>query len=297
MDNLKSRKEVDIMKYGYIGLGLMGGPLARNLIRAGKDVTVFDLSEAAIERTLAAGTTGKAAKSVTELVDCDVVFTSLPLPKHLEGTMLAEEGLLNKMKEGAVYIDVSTIDPKTARKLADYATSKGIGFLACPLGKGPAQAEKAEQPIFAGGKKETYDKMLETLNIVGSPVYYLGDVEQAYAFKLISNMVGMTNLAVLAEGIRIGEKAGIDPKLLNELLADTGANSFQLQVRGPWIVNNDFANRFGVSLALKDVRLGCEMAEDWGYDAKFTKLAKSCYEEAEKQGFGTEDCNAVYKVL
>ncbi|GAB6179143.1 2-hydroxy-3-oxopropionate reductase [Desulfotomaculum defluvii] len=285
------------MKYGYIGLGLMGGPLARNLIRAGKDVSVFDLSQEAIERTLTAGTTGKAVKSVDELVDCDVVFTSLPLPRHLEGTMLGENGLLSKMKEGAVYIDVSTIDPKTARNLADFAISKGIGFLACPLGKGPAQAEKAEQPIFAGGKKEVYEKMQETLNIVGNPVYYLGDVEQAYAFKLISNMVGMTNLAVLAEGIRIGEKAGIDPKLLTELLADTGANSFQLQVRGPWIINNDFANRFGVSLALKDVRLGCEMADAWNYDARFTKLAKKFYEDAEAKGFGMEDCNAVYKVL
>ncbi|GAB6159272.1 2-hydroxy-3-oxopropionate reductase [Desulfotomaculum varum] len=285
------------MKYGYIGLGLMGGPLARNLIRAGKEVMVFDLSQAAIERTLAAGTTGKAAKDVAELADCDVVFTSLPLPKHLEQTMLGESGLLSKMKAGAVYIDVSTIDPQTARKLADFAAGRGIEFLACPLGKGPAQAEKAEQPIFAGGKKETFDKMLATLKIVGNPVYYLGDVEQAYAFKLISNMVGMTNLAVLAEGLRIGEKAGIDPKLLVELLADTGANSFQLQVRGPWIINNDFANRFGVSLALKDVRLGCEMADNWGYDAKFTKLAKSCYEDAEKQGLGNEDCCAVYKVV
>ncbi|MEG6520629.1 NAD(P)-dependent oxidoreductase [Desulfotomaculum sp. 1211_IL3151] len=285
------------MKYGYIGLGLMGGPLARNLIRAGKDVSVFDLSQEAIDRTLAAGTTGKAVKSVDELAGCDVVFTSLPLPKHLEGTMLGENGLLNKMKEGSVYIDVSTIDPKTARKLADFAAERGIGCLACPLGKGPAQAEKAEQPIFAGGKKEVYEKMLETLKIVGSPVYYLGDVEQAYAFKLISNMVGMTNLAVLAEGIRIGEKAGIDAKLLTELLADTGANSFQLQVRGPWIVNNDFANRFGVSLALKDVRLGCEMADAWNYDARFTKLAKKFYEDAEAQGLGFEDCNAVYKVL
>ena len=285
------------MRYGYIGLGLMGGPLARNLIRAGKDVTVFDLSEEAINRTLAAGSTGKAAKSPDELADCDVVFTSLPLPKHIEETMLGENGLLSKMKKGAVYIDVSTIDPQTGRKLADYAAGKGIGFLACPLGKGPAQAEKAEQPIFAGGPKELYEKMSDTLKIVGDPVYYMGDVEQAYAFKLISNMIGMTNMAVLAEGLRIGEKAGIDGKLLIELLADTGADSFQLQVRGPWVINNDFANRFGVSLALKDVRLGCEMADNWGYDARFTKLAKHFYEEAEKKGYGKEDCNAVYKVL
>ena len=285
------------MKFGYIGLGLMGGPLARNLIRAGKDVMVFDLSEEAIARTLDAGTTGKAVKSVDEMVDCDVVFTSLPLPKHIEGTMLGENGLLSKMKKGAVYIDVSTIDPVTGKKVFDFAASKGIDFLACPLGKGPAQAEKAEQPIFAGGTPEAFDKMLPVLQIVGNPVQYTGGVEQAYAFKLLSNMIGMTNLAVLAEGIRIGEQAGIETKKLLELLAETGANSFQLQVRGPWIANNDFANRFGVALALKDVRLGCEMADAMNYDAKFTKMAKEAYQEADKAGFSMEDCNAVYKVL
>ena len=274
----------------------MGGPLARNLIRAGKDVLVFDLSEEAIQRTLAAGTTGKAVKSPDEMVDCDLIFTSLPLPKHIEQVMLGENGLINKLKKGTVYVDISTIDPETGRKIFAEAANKGVDFLACPLGKGPAQAEKAEQPIFAGGNKAVFDRMLETLRIVGNPVHYLGGVEQAYAFKLISNMVGMTNLAALAEGLRIGEKAGIDAQKLTELLAETGANSFQLQVRGPWIINNDFKNRFGVSLALKDVRLGCTMADAMGYDAKFTKMAGKCYEAAEKAGFGMEDCNAVYKV-
>lgn len=285
------------MKFGYIGLGLMGGPLARNLIRSGKDVLVFDLNSEAIARTLSAGSTGRAAGSVSELSGCDVVFTSLPLPRHLEETMLGAEGLLSKMKPGSHYIDVSTIDPKTAGKLEDFARKKGIGFLACPLGKGPAQAESAQEPIFAGGNREAFESMSDTLKIVGNPVYYLGGVEQAYAFKLISNLIGMTNLAVLAEGLRIGEKAGIDPKLLQELLADTGANSFQLQVRGPWILNNDFANRFGVSLALKDVTLGVAMAEDMEYDARFCKLAKECFAKAQEAGFGKEDCNAVYKVM
>lgn len=95
-------------------------------------------------------------------------------------------------------------------------------------------------------------------------------------------MVGISNLAVLAEGLRIGEKAGIDARKLMDHLAETGANSFQLQVRGPWIINNDFENRFGVSLALKDVRLGCVMADAFGYEPKFMKLAQKCYEAAEK---------------
>ncbi|MFO8091427.1 MAG: NAD(P)-dependent oxidoreductase, partial [Desulfatiglandaceae bacterium] len=210
------------MEFGFIGLGNMGGGLARNLIRAGKSVLVFDLDSAAIEKTLAAGATGKAAGNAKELAGCDVVFTSLPLPSHIESVMLGDDGLLNAMKAGSTYIDVSTIDPKTARKVSDACEEKSIRFLACPLGKNPAAAEKAEEPIFAGGKKEVFDEMKETLQIVGNPVYYMGDVEAAEAFKLISNMVGMTNVAVLGEGIRLGEKAGIAPKLMAELLEETG---------------------------------------------------------------------------
>ena len=285
------------MLFGFIGVGAMGGGLARNLIRAGKEVLVFDLSLEAIQRTLDAGTSGKAAKDVKELADADVVFTSLPLPKHLEEVMLGEDGLLNAMKPGSTYIDVSTIDPQTARKLSDAAEAKGINFLECPLGKTPAQAEKAEEPIFVGGKKEVYEKMKEVLNIVGSPVYYMGEVEAATALKLISNLIGMTNLAVLAEGIRIGEKAGIEPKFLVELLDDTGAKSFQMDVRGPWIAGGDFASRFGLDLALKDVRLGCEMAQAWGIDAKTMKVALDYFKQASAEGLGKEDCNAIYKVI
>ncbi len=285
------------MLFGFIGVGAMGGGLARNLIRAGQEVLVYDLSLEAIQRTLDVGTSVKAAKNVKELADADVVFTSLPLPKHLEEVMMGEAGLLNAMKPGSTYIDVSTIDPQTARKLSDAAEAKGINFLECPLGKTPAQAEKAEEPIFVGGKKDVYEKMKEVLNIVGSPVYFMGEVEASTALKLISNLIGMTNLAVLAEGIRIGEKAGIEPKFLLELLDDTGAKSFQMDIRGPWIAEGDFSSRFGLDLALKDVRLGCEMAQAWGNDSKTMKIALDYFKQASAEGLGKEDCNAIYKVI
>ena len=285
------------MLYGFIGVGQMGGGLARNLIRADKEVLVFDLNPDAVAQTLAAGKTGKAAETVEALAAADVVFTSLPLPQHLESVMLGEKGLLAAMKPGATYIDVSTIDPGTARKLSDAAAARGIDFLECPLGKTPAQAETAEEPIFAGGDQAIFDKMKPTLEIIGDPVYYMGTVEAACALKLISNMIGMTNLAVLAEGMRIGEKAGIAADFLLELLADTGARSFQMDVRGPWLAAGDFQSRFGLDLALKDVRLGCEMAESWGNDARTMKVALDYLKRGSAEGFGKEDCNAIYKVI
>jgi 3-hydroxyisobutyrate dehydrogenase-like beta-hydroxyacid dehydrogenase len=288
----------EIMEFGFIGLGNMGGGLARNLIRAGKSVLVFDLSPAAIEKTLAVGTSGKAAEKANELADCDVVFTSLPLPTHIEKVMLSDDGLLNAMKAESTYIDVSTIDPQTARKVSDVCEAKGIRFLACPLGKNPAAAEKAEEPIFVGGKKEVYEEMKAILQIVGDPIYYMGEVEASEAFKLISNMVGMTNVAVIAESIRLGQQAGIEPKLMAELLEDTGGKSFQSSLRAPWIATGDFAPRFGLDLALKDVRLGCEMADAMGgFDPKLMKEALAYFRQASEAGFGGEDCNAVYKVM
>jgi 3-hydroxyisobutyrate dehydrogenase-like beta-hydroxyacid dehydrogenase len=285
------------MQIGFIGVGAMGGGLARNLIRAGKEVLVYDLNPEAVQKTLEAGSTGKAASQLQELATADIVFTSLPLPQHLEETMLGETGLLNAMREGATYIDVSTIDPQTARKLATAAETAGIKFLECPLGKTPAHAEKAEEPIFVGGDEAVYQELKPTLEIIGNPIYYMGTVEAACALKLISNLIGMTNVAVMAEGIRIGEKAGIEPKYLLELLDDTGAKSFQMDVRGPWIVAGDFNSRFGLDLALKDVRLGVEMAKAWGNDARTMQVALDYLKQGSANGLGKEDCNAIYKII
>ncbi|MDJ0781866.1 MAG: NAD(P)-dependent oxidoreductase [Desulfosarcinaceae bacterium] len=285
------------MLIGFIGVGAMGGGLARNLIRAGKETLVFDLDPAAVEKTLAAGDSGRAAADVAELAAADIVFTSLPLPQHLEEVMLGDNGLLSAMRAGAAYIDVSTIDPQTARKLSDTCAAKGIKFLEAPLGKTPAQAETAEEPIFAGGDQAVFEELKPLLEIIGDPVCYMGSVEAACALKLISNLIGMTNLAVLAEGIRIGEKAGIEAKYLLELLDDTGAKSFQMDVRGPWIASGDFASRFGLDLALKDVRLGCEMAEAWGLDPKAMQVTLAYLKAASEAGYGREDCNAMYKII
>ncbi|MCL1940227.1 MAG: NAD(P)-dependent oxidoreductase [Desulfovibrionaceae bacterium] len=284
------------MQIGFIGVGLMGGGLARNLIRAGKSVLVFDLSKEAVERTLAAGSTGKAASGVKDLAGCDIVFTSLPLPQHVLGTMSGPDGLYAVMKKGSVHIELSTIDPQTAESLASEAKGKGIDYIQCTLGKTPAHAEKAEEPMFIGGDKALVDKLMDIFKIIGLP-NYVGSIAASCAVKLISNMVGMTNLAVLAEGLRVGEKAGLDRKQLIELLQDTGARSFQMDVRGPWIAADDFNTRFGLDLALKDVRLGCEMARAWGLDMRAMEVALEYYKKASAAGYGKDDCNAVYKIV
>ena len=285
------------MKIGFVGIGLMGGPLARNLIRAGREVSFFARNKEHIEKTLSVGTTGKLVSSVRDLADCDIVFTCLPLPQTVKAVMMEDDGLLNHMKPHSVYIDTSTIDPHTAGEIEAYAARKNIHYLGCTLGLGPAQAELAQEPIFAGGDRATFDRCKDILDIIGSPVHYLGGVKQAYAFKIISNMVGMTNLAVLAEGIHLAQRSGIDTNQFLELLAMTGGDSNQLHRRGPMIAENDFANRFAVDLTLKDLTLGCDMAQEMNYTPHFTQIARDFYRQAQEEGLGKEDCCAVYKVL
>lgn len=284
------------MQIGFVGVGLMGGPLCRNLIRAGKEVLVFDLSKDAIERTLAVGSTGKAVDSVAHMSLCDVVFTSLPLPRHIVGVMCGENGLYSLMKKGAIHVELSTIDPQTAASLAAEGAKYGVTYIQCTLGKTPAHAEKAEEPMFIGGDQESIKKLEDVFKIIGIP-NMVGTADAACAVKLISNMIGMSNLVVLAEGLRVGQKAGLDLQYLLGLLGDTGAHSFQMDVRGPWIAKDDFKNRFGLDLALKDVRLGCEMARAWNLDLKTMESALEYFKSASEAGYGLDDCNAVYKVI
>ncbi|WP_027188696.1 NAD(P)-dependent oxidoreductase [Desulfovibrio cuneatus] len=284
------------MKFAFIGLGKMGGGLCKTLLKNGGDVKVYDIVPATVANFVGMG--GKAARSAHEAaLDVDAVFTSLPLPQDLERLLLGEAGILAVMKKGAALIDVSTIDPACARKIAQEVEERGLEFLACPLGKGPAQANTGEAPIFVGGRKDVFEKYRETLQKMGTPVTYIGDIEQSTAFKLITNLIGMTNVQVMAEGVKLAQQMGIDPQVFMSACKDTGAMSYQFTVRAPWIFSNDFAPRFAVNLALKDVRLGVGMAEQAGVQCPCFSEALRLYTQAADKGLGNEDCVAVYKLM
>jgi 3-hydroxyisobutyrate dehydrogenase-like beta-hydroxyacid dehydrogenase len=284
------------MLCGFIGVGAMGGTVARNLIRSGRNVLVHDLNPEAVAKTVAAGKSAREAKNLAEMADVDVLFTSLPFPDTIRKLMLGATGLISQMKPGVFYIDISTIDIGLAKELDTACLEKEVKFLGCPQGRTPVQAEKAEQPIYAGGKKEDYETMLPILESMGKPVY-LGNCEASYACKLIGNIIGIMFLTAISEGFKIAEKIGMDLELLYKSLEVSGATSAQLASRGHMIVKNDFTSSFNLELALKDIKLGCQMAEDTGVDARVVQLAKDYFDKANKAGLGKEDCMAVYKVI
>jgi len=283
------------MEFGFIGVGVMGGPLARNLIRAGLRVHVYNRSAEGRERTLAAGITGVPALTIADLAPCDVVFSCLPLPEHVRGKMLGPDGAYAVLRPGAVHVELSTIDPGTARALAEEAGKRGIAYVQCTLGKTPAHAERAEEPMFLGGDQAAIKALASVWPVIGVP-HNVGGIEASCAVKLVSNLIGMANLAVLSEGVRIGMAAGVDGETLLELLADTGANSFQLSARGSSMVHSAYEPaRFALDLALKDMRLGCAMARDLGIAPALLEQAFARYAQASAAGLGAQDCAAVHE--
>ena len=284
------------MQLGFAGLGSMGAALARTLIRADKKVLLWNRTVEKIASVLVAGTSGKQAMNLGDFSACDVVLSCLALPEHVRALTLGDRGLYSVMQRGSVHIECSTIAPQTAQELAKAAAAQGIIYVQCTLGKTPAHAERGEAPLFIGGPAETVAALQDLFGCLGEP-HYVGSLGAACAVKLISNLVGMTNLAVLAEGLRLGDKAGIERETLLRLLSDTGARSFQMDVRGPWLAAEDFSPRFGLDLALKDVRLGCEMAADWGLEPALMRSALALFQQASAAGHGKEDCDAVIHVV
>lgn len=282
------------MELGFIGVGRMGGPLARNLIRAGKVVHVYNRSPERREETLAVGSSGVPALELADMAACHVVFTCLALPEHVRDAMLGSRGVYAFLRPGSVHVELSTIGLDTAHELAAAAAQRDIAYVQCTLGKTPAHAEKAEEPLFVGGDRTAIAALADLWPLLGQ-FNDVGTIEAACAVKLISNLVGMANLVVLSEGLRLGAAAGVDADVLLRLLADTGARSFQMDVRGANMAQGNYEPcRFALSLALKDVRLGCQMARSLGVTAPLLEATLARFQEAAAQGWGEHDCAAVH---
>jgi len=286
-------KSEDTMNITCIGVGAMGGAVARHLASGHFAVTAFDPSSDAVERCVAAGAVA-AGSLAAGVASADLVLTSLPTPELVVSTV---DEVLEACSGPTVVMEISTIDPQTARAVADRCATAGVPFIASPLGKTPGHAEKGEIPLFVGGDEEAIVRNGPVLEWMGEKTYRFASVEAATTFKLVSNLVGMTNVAVLAEGLAIAARAGIDPGDFAAALADTGAASFQSELRLPWMIDRDWASRFGVDLAAKDVRLAVASAAVWKIPTPVGSAALGQLMASALQGWGGEDVVAIAKLV
>lgn len=282
------------MNFSFLGVGNMGLPLAMNLIRANENVLVYTRRPDCATKFRDAGARVAAARS--ELADCDVLCTCLPQPQHVIDAVTGPDGLYKQMKPGAIHLEFSTIAPATANMLAAQAADSGLEYVQATVSKTPAVAAAGEAPLFLGGSQSAIRKLWGILEKIAKP-YDLKTIDAACGVKLISNLIGMSNIALVAEGLRIGQAAGIAGQELLDLLLDTGCASYQMKVRGPWMLAHDFEARFSIDIAAKDLRLGCAMAEDLGLNPELMRQTLRYLEKGHAQGIGEEDVSALYKIV
>ncbi len=284
------------MKVGFIGLGVMGGPMAANVLKGGHELTVFDLNPAAVATLVKAG--AKSASSPKALgAASDIVVTMLPLPAHVEQVILGPGGVAEGMKRGGLVIDMSTIDPQTSKRVGRGLKERGIAMVDSPVGKTSEHAVTGTLTLMLGGDPADLARAKPVLDCMGNQSYYCGAQGAGHAMKMTNNLLATTIMCANTEALAIGVKEGLTLELMVEVMKTTMAWNQQLAVAMPKkaFVGDDSPG-FMVKLAAKDVRLACDAAKALGFQAVVGEGALATLDRAAAMGYAERDTAALMKI-
>ncbi|MEW8979363.1 MAG: NAD(P)-dependent oxidoreductase [Symbiobacterium sp.] len=279
---------------GFIGLGRMGRHMARNLIRAGHTVWLFNRSQAVVDELVAEG--GRRAASPAEVArNARVLFTCLSTPDVVESIL---RQALEGARPGDIFVDHSTIGVSDARRLAAMCAEKGVQFIDAPVSGGPWGAEAGTLTIMCGGEKAAYEAVLPYLQVEGKKLYHLGPVGAGSVAKLCNNLLVGIHAAALAEAFVLGTKAGVDPKVLYEIISGATGNSAQIERNIPkFIFPGNFEAAFSIDHLHKDVALAVTLAKEENVRLLLGALTQQLLEEARAAGYGQQDEAALIRPL
>ncbi|HEX4368123.1 MAG TPA: NAD(P)-dependent oxidoreductase [Rhodopila sp.] len=284
------------MKVGFIGVGNMGGPMCRNIIRnTNHEVIVFDLSPDAVKACTDLG--ASSASSVADVASrCDVVITSLPIPRIVEEVTLGAGGIAENAKPGSVFIDLSTNSPATAKRVAAGMQAKGIAMLEAPVSGGTARATDGTIVIMVGGDDKVVEQNLPLLKSFSGEVVHVGEIGYGSTAKLINNMLAFCNSAAAAEALMIGKRSGIDLKKLDAVIRNASGMSSGYASMSTKSLAGDFKPTFALDLAHKDLRLALEMADELGVPGMIAPQVMNLMRMARGMGLGSSDSASVIRV-
>ena len=268
------------MNIGFIGLGVMGNPMAANIARSGDHtVRVFDIDVEKAANLVELGAT--LAGSVAEAVDgAEIVMTSLPGPKQIESVAFDANGVLATIAEGAVWIDLSTNNLDVCRRIEEGAERQSVDFLDAPVSGGDEGARAGTLTVLVGGDSEVFDRCLPVLEIIGGRVSYLGPNGAGYSAKIAQVVLCYLHSLALSEALMLGIKGGVDAKAMLSIIQNSTGKSYVADRYGPPILNGDYDPSFTVGLAHKDMKLAMEMAGDLGIKLPMCDLTTGTYARA-----------------
>jgi len=272
-------------KIGFIGVGNMGGPMALNLLKAGHDVKVFDLSADAVQICVDAG--GEAASTASEAAaGVNIVVSMLPKGDHVRGVYLGDAGALAAAAEGSLFIDCSTIDVATAREVADAAATKGMMMVDAPVSGGVGGASAGTLTFMVGGPAGAFEAAKPVLEVMGKNIVHTGASGNGQAAKICNNMILGISMIAVSEAFVLGEKLGLEHQTLYDIASTASGQCWSLTsycpVPGPVPTspaNNDYKPGFSAQNMLKDLNLSQSAAEGFDADTTLGKAATELYEK------------------
>jgi len=282
------------MKIGFIGLGVMGNPMAQNLQRSGQhQLTVFDIDAARYASLVALGAR-PAADVAAAVRDADVVMTSLPGPQQIETVALGDAGLVAQMPPGAVWIDLSTNNLAVAEKIRAAADARAIDILDAPVSGGDEGARAGNLTILVGGAPAVFERYLALFEIIGARVTLLGAHGAGYSAKIAQVVLCYLHSLALSEALMLGVKGGVGPQQMLDIIQNSTGNSYVANRYGPPILNGDYDPSFTLGLAHKDMKLAVEMAASLGIRLPLCELTTDTYARAlDTYGFEANHLRAV----
>ena len=287
----------EIQRVAFCGLGIMGGPMAANLARAGLELSVYTRTREKAD-AFAVEHGARAAATAREAAEgADAVITMVPDAPEVEEVLLGEQGAVHGLGDGGLAIDMSTIAPTAARAIGERLGDDGVAFLEAPVSGSRPKAEDGTLTIMVGGDESDFERARRLFDAMGERIVYVGPRGHAQLAKLLTNTMGAVHAAALAESVLAVEKAGLNPDAFLEVAAGSAGNSTVLGLKGRPMFERNFAPLFKLEHMLKDVRHCLDEAKSLGVELSLGSFVEPLFAKVADAGHGEEDFAAVIRAL
>jgi 2-hydroxy-3-oxopropionate reductase len=281
-------------KIGFIGLGIMGKPMSKNLLKAGHELVVYDIVPAPVQEVVAAG--AKAANSAKEVAEqCSLIITIVPNSPHVKAAILGPSGVLEGAKKGSLVVDMSSIDPMVSREVGAELQKKGIRFVDAPVSGGEPKAIDGTLSIMVGGASADFDEALPILKSMGASVVLCGGIGAGNVTKLANQIIVALNIAAMSEALVLATKAGVDPGLVFEAIKGGLAGSTVLNAKAPMALARNIKPGFRINLHIKDLDNALSAGHAVGVPLPLTAQAMEIMQALKVDGMGDADHGAIIR--
>ena len=281
---------------GFIGLGIMGRGMARNLIQAGFELRVWNRTASRIDELVDAEAV--AADSPAELASqCDIIIVCVSDTPDVQAVILGENGIIHGAQSGALVIDTSTISPRATREIAERLAQHGVHMLDAPISGGSEGAAKGTLSIMVGGESAQMERAMPVFSAMGEKITHVGGTGAGQMVKLVNQILVVGNALAMCEALVFAQAGGLDLEKTLAAVSDGAAGSWMLTMRGPQILERDWSPGFTIDLQQKDVRLALVAADELGVPVPITSMAFHYYRSLQAQGLGGDGNHALIKAM